>query len=1813
MSESLPSDPEGTSESSHSDPRDTVGSIVLPPQYTAVETIFNSSRYRIVRAEDSDGLKVVLKMALGDVPGARQRLRNELDRGRELADAFDRDARLKPHRLRYYDLVLSHRLALESRPVLVMEDVGGRSLDLDLPPQGLSLERWLELAIQAATLLRGLHRQHLIHKQIQPAHMILGEDDRLRWIGLGQSSKSHREHARAVPPRQLESSLAYLSPEQTGRMNRPVDYRSDFYSLGVTLYQLLTGRLPFQTTDVADLVHSHLAKEPPSPLELRPSLPVVVADMLRRLMAKNAEDRYQSASGLLSDLHQCSGHFQLSGKIPNFSLAGGEKTQHFELPQKLYGRATHIEQLERAFDRSRAQPAVGIELLLVEGLPGTGKSSLPLELYKPISRDRGHLVRGRFDPFRREIPYSGWVRACSELCRHILTEPAHALEAWRQRIRSTVGESNLPGLLELIPRLFSVLGPERPAAAEALPPESAARLLSAFRHLIAAFATPSRPLVIFLDNLHCADRASLQLFEELALGEPIPHCLVVATFNRPEVVEGHPLEQALTRIEAATGTPELIRLGNLERGDVAQLIAEAFGCEPSDCRPLADLVHTKTNGNPHFVRQFLGSLHDQGLLTLETSEKIPDSEPAGSEEPAPEAPRPRIIESRWVWDLEGVRALSITDNVVELLNHKIDELPEKSRDALRLAACLGASFELGALATAAGQGRGATLRQLGPCLKRHLVITVTSPPQGSPSTRPAGKPDEDEHRWFRFSHDRVQQAAYAGLDPAEQQEKHLQIARRLHELDDALSRNLLFETLSHYLRAEPKVTDPSERIRILELTLAASEKALASAAYPTAADYLQSGLSKADDRLWSRERTLAFELHKTYLQSLGMATRFDQADALFARLSRRELSREERFTICRIRLEQLTTRGLYADALDLSGEALELLGSHLPTDEKAAEEELKQDLLELPELLAGRSIEDLRHSPPLTDAAQGRLLKALGDVATSAFPSGRPMLVAWAGCRRVHIILRHGLQPGDALAFAGFAYSTLIHIQGDYDSAYRYGRLAIEVVEDSPSLSARARGLVMFAGSIQHWCEPLGETLPHFRKALRYALESGDLIFASYAIWFLFVTRFQAGSQLADLDREARRQLTFLNRSYRNNLEGAFRPALLQPIAHLLGQTRGPASFDNHEFNEQAFLEGPGQAPYFRALFLGAKIRGLYWMQRIPEALELIDERESIEENLYAQAQLPEYLLFVALTLTAAFDAVVPEDQQLYLELLDDYEQRFRLWSELCPENCQHRYFLLHAERARISGDFERAVRNYRQAVDVAASTGWVQYEALGNELFGNFWKLSGEPTAALGYWLRARDLYARWGAQAKVDQMHASHAELLAIGPGGRAPSQTLGVGLDAELDLGHALRASRAISSEIRPDELLQALMLSVIEIAGARRGCLLLKRDEQLTVEVTVSLGSQSAPEVHVGSIELDDYPDIAHSVIHFVSRTEEEVVIGDTSASARFSSDPRWAGMRIPSVLCLPMRRHGELAGMLYLENRLTAHVFTAERVALLHTLLAQAAISLENAHLYQDLAHEIQERKQIEDQLRDHNTELESKNAELERFAYTVSHDLRSPLVTIKGFLGLLEEDAEAGRWESMREDIARIHKASNHMSELLEDLLDLSRVGHLAGPPTAIPLLDLIQETLELLTIPLAKAGIEIQMSPPFPVIHGDRVRLREVLQNLVENAAKFMGDQPNPRIEIGTFEDGEGATVIFVRDNGCGIEGEHQKVIFGLFQQLNQSIEGTGVGLTLVRRIVEVHGGRVWVESEGPGHGSTFCFTLRSDPSSLMEASSGP
>ena len=1769
--------------------------VALPPSYTAVETLHRGPRYRVLRALDPEGRAVVLKIPLSREPRLGHRLRHELDHGRSLAELFDADARLAPHRLSYLALVDTQSLAFEQRSALVVEDVGGVTLDRLLPADGFELEPWLDLAIQAAQVLAGLHQHRLIHKQIQPSHMLIGRDEKLRFIGLGQSSYAQRELIPAMPVRQLESSLAYLSPEQTGRMGRPVDYRTDLYSLGMSLYQLLVGRLPFPTTDIAELIHCHLAKEPPSPKLIRPDLPVVVVDILNRLLAKNAEDRYPGAESLLLDLERCRRHLTDSGTIPTFPVARRRRGQNLQLPSRLYGRDAAVGRLHMALERCRSRPEQGVETLLIEGAPGTGKSSLPLVLHRPVARDRGHLVVGRFDRFRRDIPFSAWTKIFTDLCRYLLTESPEILESRRRQLVNIVGEADTAALGRWIPALALVSG-------LAVPPqdggsrETANRLLPALGRLLTVFATPRHPLVVLLDSLQWADSSSLQLFRHLVVGEPIPHCLMLAAYDPKTLSDIHPMSRALASIEEETGLklPKLV-LDNLSPDELLELLEDTFEDTPADLRPLAELVHAKTAGNPHFVRQFILSLYDQGLVHRRSQERPEPSDNGDSG-----------AFSTWTWDLESVRALAITDNVVELLTRRIDSLPEDDRHVLKLAACLGETFELGALARAAGLGRGATLRRLGGPLAQHLLVVVSAPPS-------RGEEEEDK-RWFRFSHEQVRQAAYESLDRIERRRLHLQIARRLHTEDDALRRHLLFETLAHYLRAEAEVDDPDERLLIVELALAAGEQALGAGAYPAAADFLEDGLRLIDETTWSRAPTLAFEVHRAALGAFGMATRFQRTEQLFEALQPRPLNRDERVSAGRAQLENLITQGRYDEALQLAAELLRLLAVNMPRDEDEAAAHLQLDLESQPVLLAGREVEDLRHAPPLTDGHQGRILKILGSVATAAYPSGRPHLVAWAGCRRVNIILRYGLQPADALSFAAFAYSTLIFFRQDYETAYRFGKLAVETVEESSSLSARCRGLLMFAANVEHWCRPLGESLPRLRRALRYGIESGDLIFSSYSVWYLFTTRFQMGAQLEDLEKEAQAQLSFLQRSYKPNLEGAFRPSVLQPVHHLLGRTKSTASFDGTDFSETTFLENEGRNPYFRALYLGSKLRGLYWLGRIPEALDLVDERRLIERSLFSISILPEFMLFIGLTLTAAFDAMEAEDQTEFLAILDEYEARFALWCELCPDNIQPKYFLLRAERARLDGRQVDAERFYRQSIDGAASVGQIQFEALGNELFGNFWKHVGEPTGAVGYWLRAVDLYARWGARAKVEQLQASQPELRALrfrrdGDERRASGPLEDVGLATELDLDHALRASRAISSELRPDQLLESLMRSVVEAAGARRGCLLLARGSGLGVEVEVQVGQGAGAEVRVCSVPLDDYSEIAHSVIHFVHRTGEDVVLGDALGSARFGSDPHLVAQGIPSVLCLPMLRHGEPAGMLYLENRLAAHVFTSDRVTLLHTLLAQAAISLENAHLYEDLAREIHERKAAEEQLRRYNAELEAKNAELERFTYTVSHDLRSPLVTIKGFLGLLEEDAKSGETQSMMDDIARITHATDHMSALLEDLLKLSRIGHQAGPPSEIPLLELVQETLELLTIPLLQAGIEIQLKPPFATVYGDRIRLREVFQNLIENATKFMGDQASPRIEIGCRQEDEATcgsmVTVFVRDNGAGIAEDHQDVIFGLFEQLDQKMEGTGVGLTLVRRIVEVHGGKISVESDGPGKGATFLFTLPTSPTS--------
>ncbi len=1751
---------------------------MVPPGFAADETLYQGERSRVLRAtRESDGQAFVLKMPVRPQSIAfRTRYRLEYEVGSLVKH---------PQVVQYHDVV-----PLMNHWVLVEENLEGRCLEDEIPDGGFETRLFLRILLQVVKGLASIHRAGVIHKGIHPRNLVYdAQTGGVKIIDFGNATRVRRETPGAVLPRRSSGRIEFMSPEQSGRMNRSLDHRSDFYSLGISAYQLLTGRLPFQASEPAELIHCHMFASAPPLTDLRPDLPPPVVRMVEKLMAKSAEERYFSARGLRRDLERFLRELRWAGHVSDFQLGEADLPAKFHLPERIYGRRPQTSAILSTFRQAAflpSSPTKHTVMLLVSGAPGIGKSALVHELQRDLTGHRGYFVVGKCGQYLRGKPYSALAQALEAFCGHLLTESSSLLAEWRRRIDHVIGPRDQV-LLDLIPSLEFVLGPRpsRPLA----PRETETRLHRALIKFLRAVSLPDRPLVIFLDNLQWADQACLRLLEAMATREAVPHLFILGAFRSNEVEVDHPLTSTLDRIEAKVGSVNRLQLENLEAADLNRLLSDALSSPLSATRPLAELVHLKTDGNPLFAREFIQSLYDQGLIRFR--------QPKG-----------------WLWDMQGIRAQEITQDVVELVSQKIKTLPRETRGVLRWAACLGGTFRFATLAAVYERPNGpSAAAALWPAIEEGLILALDEHYLALSSASTCD--DVPPTCQLGFAHDRIQQAAYFSLPVAARAALHLRIARYFTRSSRAPG-DLLFEVVEHFDHGRPLLRDADERAKIAEIYLKAGRRAKSSAAYPDAVRFLRSGLElfgpassqshpdssqshpdlwqshpdswQSHPDLWRRHPRIAFDFHREILESLVLSTRFDEADELFEFLFPHCRNVDEQMDLYLLHMDGLLVQGRTVDAIEAARQSLVLLGQTMPTQE-SCNQDLDEELATMEELIGERQIEELVSIPKIHDPELSILMRVLSNISSAAYGRGRADLLAWSATRQVNLSIKYGHNEMAAMNYARFAVATAIPMQRDYHAALAFGALAMRLLgAQSTNDWTRARALTLYAGGILPWHRPLKHSVEPLQEALGICLDCGDLAFSNYSLWFMLSGRFFSGEPLDELAAETEKQLGYLERSYATRLRDQIRAGLLQPIAALAGKTRSPESFDDAHFNETAYLESIAESRYALAIYFASKIRQLYLFDATAEAVELLDRLPEIRRAIPTQPLLADAILFSSLAITRHWPEGKDSEQREWARLLDQNDSLLGHWAEACSANFSHMKWLVEAEQARISGELQPAMELYQKAAAATEQHGLLQYRALALELYGRFWLEVGDSKAANIYLYSAQNLYSEWGAVAKVEQFQQLYPDLA-------PPITSDGDSNSDGLDLDGILKGCQAISKEVRLERLLQTLLAVAIEHAAADRGVLLTARDGRLVVEAEVC-SAEALPVVNE-PIPLEHYHEICRSAALYVFRTGDEVVLGDAMTGEQFATDPRILGGKLRSLLCLPMQSHGETRGVLYLENTTTAHAFTEARLSALRILLGQSAISLENAHLYESLTREITERAQTEDRLKSYTTELESKNAELERFSYTVSHDLKSPLVTIKGFLGLLKEDAAEGDREAMDADIQRIGDAADRMHDLLSDLLELSRVGRLVNPPVEFCLRELVQETVDLLAGPIHQSGAEVIVSPGLPHVRADRLRLGEVIQNLVENAIKFMGDQPDPRVEIGWLAEAD--PVYFVRDNGIGIDSQHQKVIFGLFEQLDQRKEGTGVGLALVRRIVGVHGGQLWIESEGEGMGSTFCFTL--------------
>jgi histidine kinase len=1482
--------------------------LVRVPGYSHLIKVFESPRTRVFKAlRESDHKRVVLKILQEDF----------LER-HEIARYKNQFRILSEAQLQCAPVVLAYEKH-QNAPMIVFEDSGGSALQDVLSQARPSVMEGLDIASKLAKVMVEVHSKHIIHKDINPSNVLYNrETGDVKVIDFGISTRLMREQAELSSNGVTEGSLPYMSPEQTGRMNRFVDYRTDFYSLGVTFYQLFSGRLPFESDDPLRLIHHHIAKKPISPRHFNQLIPEVLAELILKLLSKNAEDRYQSAWGIMVDLQRIFKDMKEHASVEKFPLALQDVPDRFHIPEVLYGRQKELDLLVQAFERVCDGRK---ELCLVSGYSGVGKTSLIRELQRPVSRHNGHYISGKFDPFRRSTPYAAIVDGFRDLVRQLLGESEQALIEWRNKLLQALGP-NGQIVVEVIPEIELIIGPQ-PRYQNLGPTEADNRFKLVFRNFVKVFCEAEHPLVLHLDDLQWIDSASLRLIQMLMLDHRLKHFYLIGSYRNNEVGSHHPLMLLREELEQADVHAQSIHLQPLGAGEVCQLIADALYSTVERVAPLAALVIEKTGGNPFFTDEFLRMLYTDRQLYFNPDKGI------------------------WEWNLERIRSANMTDNVVELMSSRIQKLSESSRNLLQLASCIGLIFDLRTLAEVAGFALGDTASRLREAMSQGLIVPIGDGYRLVELEIPIQS--QEVRIEYKFTHDRIQQAAYDLIEKSTRKQVRHKVGRSLLEMHRGARRDdFIFAIVNHLNSSTDFIEQESERQELMQLNLTAARRAKVSAAYHTALDYLHAGIALHKESDWVAIYDLMLDLHREAAEVAFLSKSYERMDDHIETVVHRARTLIEKIPAYETRVHAAVARNDMQEAIVLGRDILHRLGVHLPDNPGWLR--IGASLLWTHLQLRRRSTEGLLNLPESRDPlhlARMHFLYAMAQALFYFFPRQVPLIT----CQLLRQTMRHGNTSTSALSYTTYGM-LMAAMLGEVKTGYRFGELGIRLYEKLNAKDIEAATLVCFNMFIRPWKDHVRMTLKPLLYAHQAGLDAGDFEFAAHAAAGYCNRGFFVGNELRPLIEEMTKFVVIVEQlGHRGDLEQL---KLFQQAASNFCDPHGqPYILKGVSFNEELML------PVYERNEDGSALFNTYFFKSM-----LAFTFDCFEEAVrFAQTAEPYFKLvmgtlsgavfyYYALALLRRWKQVDKTTRKAYGRTIQKILRKYKKWAKLAPVNFRHKYLLIRAEWLAIHGKAYAAQLAYDEAIHLSKSHQYLQDEALSNELAAKFHLLHGRQTAAYAYMKRARYNYERWGAVAKARLLEERYPQMLSGPTGERSYTGSLATMSSSTIDITTLKRALLAIAEENVHSRMLEKIISSAIEFAGAQKGVMLLRKEGEFFVEAESSV-DQDQPKI-LQSIAVEHSHNLSRMVINYVRRAKKGLVIDNASVPQDvlpgLHREPYIQKNKIRSILCIPITvgigEEAEIVGLLYLENNRANATFTAERIETLEIICLAAAGRLE---------------------------------------------------------------------------------------------------------------------------------------------------------------------------------------------------------------------------------------------------------------------------
>ncbi len=1641
--------------------------------YRVIEQIYSGGRtlvYKAIRKQDQQ--PVILKLMRNPFPSFSEiaQFRNQYSILKDLnIPGIVQVYSLEPHGNGY---------------VLVMEDFGGIPLNEAIAQWRNANQNqehefigyFFHIALQIVTILELLNRDRIIHKDIKPDNILVNPDTaEVKIIDFSIASRLPREIKTLSNPNVLEGTLAYIAPEQTGRMNRGIDYRSDFYSLGVTLFEFLCGQLPFTSNDSMELVHCHIAKAPPKVSSINPRMPAILSDIISKLMAKNAEDRYQSCVGLKHDLEFCFLQWKELQNIVDFPLGEKDISDRFTIPEKLYGRQKQVEQLLAAFD----WVADGnVEMLMVAGYSGVGKTALVNEVHKPIIKQRGYFIKGKFDQFQRDIPFSALVQAFRNLIEQLLSETDTQVKQWKNKILWALGKQGQI-IIDVIPELEIIIGTQ-PAVAELSGSAAQNRFNLLFQKFIQVFTTVEHPLVMFLDDLQWADAASLNFIQLLMnsyqlgndnypadnnvqgdLTNQNTSLLLIGAYRDNEVSQAHPLHITLEEIRKTATNIQTITLEPLNQENLNCLLQDVLHCTDNVAAPLTKMVFNKTKGNPFFVNQLLKSFYENKVIRFDYDTY------------------------RWCYDIEEIKALTLTDDVVEFMAMQIQRLPKNTQEVLKLAACIGNLFDLKTLSIIYQQSEIDTAADLWHSLLEGLVI----PENDNYKLLQAEEINSDTINQnylaqsnpdiirYKFIHDRVQQAAYFLISEDEKQEFHLRIGQLLLQgTSKAELENRIFDVVNQLNIAVDLITVQEERDELASMNLTAGSKALAATAYQAAINYLNTGIQLLADDSWESKYNLTLSLYETAAEVAYVSGDFQQTEKWIEVVLGNVQTLLDKVKIYEVKIQAYGAQNRVRDAVDTALIILKDLGIEFPKNPR--ESDVGQAIGELSAKLGNRSVNELLELPPMTAAkplAQMRILSC----AIAFVYHADPQLIPLICLQQIKLSLEYGNASLSAFAYVGYGL-ILCGVIGDIESGYQWGKLAEKLLSKFDNKEVSVKVIETFNQFIRSWKEDTRKTLKPLLDVYATGLETGDLEFAAYAMYVYSYHAYYVGQNLTDLEQELGRYSNAIKQIKQDRIE-CWNEIYRQIILNLQGNLQESLLLIGTAYDEEKMLPihlETNDAFGIFTIYL-CKLQLCYLLADFPQAIENASKAENYLQVATGMLFTAQFHFYDSLARLAVYLNSSESGRSQILEKVQVNQDKMQHWANHAPMNYLHKFELVEAEKHRVLGNYLEAMEMYDRAIAGAKENEYTHEEALANELAGKFYLEWGKQNIAQAYLTEAYYGYSRWGAKAKIDDLAQRYPQLLTLviqqenlrinGYPNKTTTQNINTNtlsdrlissienrqtiftsrsiVSNSLDLAGAIKASQTLSGEIDMEQLLSNLMSIMMENAGASKCTLMLQENDTLKYTAVSFSTTSTTPKVEFPNIPLDWSKDIPLTLINQVKHKLEIVVIDDVSRETALVKDSYIKREQPESILCMPIMNQGEFIGILYLENNFTTGAFTYDRIEFLKLITTQAAISLKNATLYQKLS-------QAKEKLEEYSHSLEEKVEERTEELYTKNQRLQQALQELQTTQTQLIQSEKmsslgqmvAGIAHEINNPINFIHGNIDHASEYIEDLLDLVSV-----------------------------------------------------------------------------------------------------------------------------------------------------------------------